>query len=241
MAAGASRALATLLSPATAVIRRVHLHARREREMVSMYRQAKERGAAWQHGGAPIRINLPRRVHTTHLNTAEIVHLVQHRESREKGILIFSSSRERTDVSRRWTRKTAPKSDVCTVVEAVVSLRVRISKHFSGSWGRVLPLLDVTAPTQTAVHVKERPQASKIRTPKPRSRTRLRIPPSPMFQVPVFLAYPLRPRIACGTHLQANKVVLVHDCVRALKHKSPVHLHPLGKIVRSTAGPRSSR
>ena len=42
--------------------------------------------------------------------------------------------------------------------------------------GWVLSLLDVPAPTQRAVHVKETPQASKIRLPKPRSRTRLRNP-----------------------------------------------------------------
>ena len=52
--------------------------------------------------------------------------------SREKGT--FSSSRKPTEVSRRWTCKTAPKNDVCIVVETVVLLRVRISKHLAGSW-----------------------------------------------------------------------------------------------------------
>ena len=70
--------------------------------------------------------------------------------------------------------------------------------------------------------------------PKPRSRTRLRIPQSDVSSSCI-LAYPLWSSIACGTQLQDNKVVLVHHCVRAPKYTSPVHLDLLGKLVRGIA------
>ena len=90
--------------------------------------------------------------------------------------------------------------------------------------GRVLSLLDVSAPTQRAVHVKERPHSPKNSTIQG------------WFQVPEYLTYPLRYSIAFGTHLQDNKVVLVHHCVRALEHTSPVYLGFLCKLVRGIAG-----
>ena len=158
----------------------------------------------------------------------------------EKGT--FSSSREPTEVSRKqWTCKTAPKDDVCIVVEAVVLLRVRISKYFLGSsagyccccmlLGTINTNIawcdgsDADGCTCRGKTARVQNQAAKV--------SLQNSPKDSTIRCFKFLYFGLPPPVLdCLRHSTARQ----QGCARSSLCTSPVHLDLLGKLVRGIAG-----